>query len=310
MYNNNLDRNDRNSSVINEYYSKYYSIEYDAVRNADCYKEIKLEFYNGDEIKYNWFKKKEGEEYFSQYDLLLMCYELELPFHDAVLDKLVFSKDNNSSFIYLLFDRTISDINETEGFAFLERLLYSYSFDTIINLVYSYETIITKIVDNEGKILISTELLVNIDNDKLDLFIEELKNNKEIKKRSIKYMLVNINNPLSFFKREYFLEKYKYTEYQFVHLRHCFVIFALKEGIEDYCILGDHISKCIKKRDDMADSINNLMVYHYAIDIVEEKIKKYSEVKNKYLKNTYNEFVVSLSLEEEELRNIKNEKPM
>jgi hypothetical protein len=62
MYNNNLDRNDRNSSVINEYYSKYYSIEYDAVRNADCYKEIKLEFYNGDEIKYNWFKKKEGEE--------------------------------------------------------------------------------------------------------------------------------------------------------------------------------------------------------------------------------------------------------
>jgi hypothetical protein len=298
----------KNALMLKEYYNEYY--------NTECSLDEKYlgRYYNGYEVRDgDNLVVKENINIEEKRNFNLINYKFGLPIHEEVLNKLEIKVDRNKyKFIYVSLIKENYDLCSYDGFG-----CYTFlnEFFEEVNFIFIYETLFR---ENEEKLNVSYEFLLNVNSENMIKIINALDNIKIFKE--YKYVIKEVNNEIEFFKGNYLLEQLKDSSiYLYIdHMHHDFLVYSLDEELEDYYILGNHINSFnIMQVLNFAYSINmdiygrqnysskeidkinelNLDDQRKLENKIEYKIKRnkdkiYKNIKNKYLKETYNNYIL------------------
>jgi hypothetical protein len=280
---------DNSYNTVGKYYDR---IDYNKYKKF--YEKYKLESYNGYIVQDGeelGLEEKEKQNKIKYKDWRRMDYLFTLPLHIEVVDKLRLRLDRSKyKFIIISWEKSNDEWDEIR-----DELMYLLgTYGKEMNFVYNYQTFIGNRHKSKKiniKINIKSELLINIDIINIENLLYKLRNDENIIKMGLEYNL-NVKNELDFFRRKDV--EYSYEENGLLHTGHDFIVFKLKEELEDYYVLGNHIMN-FRFRDilGIANDLNDVMREEYINNrtgLVSEKQKANTD--NVYILETLNYYVL------------------
>jgi hypothetical protein len=222
-------------------------------------------FYFGDRLhdKYKGYNVKSKDKYSSSLELTenikwnykrlntwyIANYEFNLPVDLKTVSRLRFNMDRKKyKFVYIMWDeeKSITDYYDSNI-----RYYLLDKYNKKMNFVYYYRTIIKDIdnINNIKKRHVCDELLINVDECKVDDLLRDLQEDINVKDINIIYKCME--NELDFFNRKEINKIYPFSNYTYFHYIHSFKMCQNNIVFEDYNILGDYIM-----RTTFADSVD------------------------------------------------------